>query len=199
MFSISASTRYCLVMMKRIIGTPYAFPAPLGMGAARVAIGGNREQGPSETEFVAVGVNEVEEALTPFGIAGHGSWLVSRSERAFIKCVNIGNVKDYPPPPGTRMPFSANSLAQLELIPGPPPTMRATSRSEGRVSSDSGWVIFYVPVSLRSARTAKLRSRIPASTTPAGENRSTMSCARGAFGSRSLSLRIPRLCPTRSQ
>jgi hypothetical protein len=30
---------------------------------------GNRKQRLSETEFVAVGVNLVEEALTPFGIA----------------------------------------------------------------------------------------------------------------------------------
>jgi hypothetical protein len=42
----------------------------------------------------------VEEALTPFGIAGHSSRLVSRCERAFVKCVNIGNVEDYPTPPG---------------------------------------------------------------------------------------------------
>src|SRR5258708_10087432 len=61
---------------------------------------GNRGQRPGETEFVAVGVIEVEEALTPFGIAGHGSWQVSRCERTVVKCVNIGNVEDYPPPPG---------------------------------------------------------------------------------------------------
>ena len=29
-----------------------------------------------------------------------------------------------------RMPLFANSLAQLELIPGPPPTMSATSWME---------------------------------------------------------------------
>jgi len=43
----------------------------------------------------------VEEALTPFGILGHGGWLVSRRECTVVKCVNIGNVEDYPPPPGT--------------------------------------------------------------------------------------------------
>jgi hypothetical protein len=48
---------------------------------------GNREQRPSETEFVAIGVNYVEEALTPFGIVRHGSWLVSRCERMVVKCV----------------------------------------------------------------------------------------------------------------
>jgi hypothetical protein len=58
-------------------------------------LNGNLGQRPSETEFVAVRVNEVEEALTPLGVAGHGSWLVSRSERTVVKCVNIGNVKDY--------------------------------------------------------------------------------------------------------
>jgi hypothetical protein len=42
----------------------------------------------------------VEEALTPFGIVGHGNWLVSRCKCAVVKCVNIGNVEDYPPPPG---------------------------------------------------------------------------------------------------
>src|SRR5260370_26109668 len=36
---------------------------------------GNRKQRPSETEFVAVGVNEVEKALTPLGVAGRASWL----------------------------------------------------------------------------------------------------------------------------
>jgi hypothetical protein len=29
------------------------------------------------------------------------------------------------------MPFFANSLAQLELMPGPPPTISATSSLEG--------------------------------------------------------------------
>ena len=53
------------------------------------------QQRPSETEFVAVGVNEVEVALSPFGIAGHGSWLVSCCERTAVKCINIGDVEDY--------------------------------------------------------------------------------------------------------
>ena len=69
-------------------------------GRFELVLDGNREQRPSETEFVAVGVNEVEEALTPFGIVGHGSWLVSRRERTVVKSANIGNVEDYPPPPG---------------------------------------------------------------------------------------------------
>src|SRR6266851_8119229 len=63
-------------------------------------LAGNRGQRPGETEFVAVGVIEVEEALAPFGVAGRGSWLVSRCECTVVKCVNIGNVEDYPPPPG---------------------------------------------------------------------------------------------------
>jgi hypothetical protein len=37
----------------------------------------------------------MEEALTPFGIVVHGSWLVSRCKRTVVKCVNIGNVEDY--------------------------------------------------------------------------------------------------------
>src|ERR1700680_3023716 len=93
----------CMIasQVQRIIGAPYALPAPLGMACRLdLLLDGNREQRPNETEFVAVGVNWVEEALTPFGIVGHGSWLVSRCERTVVKCVNIGNVEDYPPPPG---------------------------------------------------------------------------------------------------
>src|SRR5258705_8575307 len=93
----------CMIasQVPRIIGAPYALPAPLGMaGRFELLLEGNREQRPSETEFVAIGVNQVEEALTPFSIAGHGSRLVARCERAVVKCVNIGNVEDYPPPPG---------------------------------------------------------------------------------------------------
>src|SRR5450759_2476683 len=87
--------------VQRIIGAPYSLPAPLGMaGRSELLLDGNREQKPSETEFVAVGINYVEEALTPFGVAGRSSWLVSRCERTVVKCVNIRNVEDYPPPPG---------------------------------------------------------------------------------------------------
>ncbi len=53
---------------------------------------------------MTVGVNKVEEALTPFGVAGRGSWLAPRCERTVVKCVNIGNVEDYPPPPGPAPP-----------------------------------------------------------------------------------------------
>ena len=42
----------------------------------------------------------------------------------------------------TRMPLSANSRAQLALMPGPPPTMRATSCTEGWGSLLSSWVMF---------------------------------------------------------
>ena len=61
---------------------------------------GNRNQRSSETEFVPVGVNQVEEALTPFGITRFCCWLVSCCQRTVVKCVNIGNVENYPPPPG---------------------------------------------------------------------------------------------------
>src|ERR1700682_380904 len=50
----------CMIasQVQRIIGAPYAFPAPLGMGRPlELLLDGNREQRPSETEFVAVGVN----------------------------------------------------------------------------------------------------------------------------------------------
>jgi hypothetical protein len=58
---------------------------------------GNREQRSSETEFVTVGVNQVEEALTPLGIAARSSWLAPRCERTFVRCINVGHVEDYPP------------------------------------------------------------------------------------------------------
>src|ERR1700730_14510874 len=50
----------CMIasQVQRIIGAPYALPAPLGMpGRFELLLDGNREQRPSETEFVAVGVN----------------------------------------------------------------------------------------------------------------------------------------------
>src|SRR5438477_12983266 len=71
-------------------GSTIRSPSALWNGRLRRAAIG--EQRSSEAEFVAVGVNEVEEALTPFGIAGHSSWLVSRCERSVVKCVNIGNI-----------------------------------------------------------------------------------------------------------
>src|SRR5580704_5189083 len=53
-----------------------------------------------ETKFVAVGVNQVEETLSPFGVAGRSSWLAPRRQRTFVKSINIGDVKDHAPPPG---------------------------------------------------------------------------------------------------
>src|ERR1700693_205800 len=48
--------------VQRIIGAPYALPAPLGMaGRFDLLLDGNREQRLSEAEFVAVGGLEVEE------------------------------------------------------------------------------------------------------------------------------------------
>src|SRR5215212_6882331 len=58
-----------------------------------------RQQTPCETKFVAIGVNEVEEALTPFGIAGRVHWLQSRCAGSVVKDVNISNVEDCPAPP----------------------------------------------------------------------------------------------------
>src|SRR6266702_7548603 len=50
----------CMIasQVQRIIGAPYALPAPPGMaGCFELLLDGTREQRPSETEFVAVGVN----------------------------------------------------------------------------------------------------------------------------------------------
>src|SRR5437870_6712113 len=50
----------CMIasQVQRIIGAPYALPTPLGMtGRFELLLAGSREQRPSETEFVAIGVN----------------------------------------------------------------------------------------------------------------------------------------------
>jgi hypothetical protein len=66
-------------------------------------------QKPSETEFVAVGVNEVDEALTPFGVAGRSSWLAPRCERTVVKFINIGDVEDYAPPSASPLALFGSS------------------------------------------------------------------------------------------
>jgi hypothetical protein len=43
---------------------------------------------------VAVGIDYVDELLTPFGITRHRVWLVSCCEREVVNHVNIGNVED---------------------------------------------------------------------------------------------------------
>ena len=64
---------------------------------------GKSHRGPQracETKFVTVGVNQVEETLSPFGVTGRCSWLAPRRECTFVKSINIGDVKDHAPPPG---------------------------------------------------------------------------------------------------
>src|SRR3982074_1111049 len=91
----------CMIasQVQRIIGASYALPAPPGM-ASRFDLLLDGNQRSSETEFVAVGVNQMKEALTPFGITRFRRRLVSRYERTVVKCINIGDVEDYAPPPG---------------------------------------------------------------------------------------------------
>src|SRR5258708_12543625 len=92
----------CMIasQVQRIIQAPYALPAPLGMaGRFELLLDGNREQRPSETEFVAVGVNEEEEALTPFSILGRRRWLVSRCARTLVKVRPHAQRNRFPPPP----------------------------------------------------------------------------------------------------
>src|SRR5437868_2999293 len=57
-------------------------------------------QRPGETELVAVGIDQVEEALAPFGVAGRRRWPAARGERAVVKFIDIGDVEDDAPPPG---------------------------------------------------------------------------------------------------
>src|SRR6266699_1595929 len=76
----------CMIasQVQRIIQAPYALPAPLGMaGRFELLLDGNREQRPSETEFVAVGVIEVEEALTHSASRGAvAGWYPAASARS---------------------------------------------------------------------------------------------------------------------
>ena len=62
----------------------------------------------------------------------------------------------------TPMPFSAKSLAQLALIPGPPPTIRATSCAEGLVLGFSDRAMFHTRMCVAretsAARPAKARA-----------------------------------------
>src|SRR5882762_4465597 len=127
----------CIIasQVQRIIGAPYALPAPLGMaGRFEMLLDGNREQRPSETEFVAVGVNQVKEALTPFGIAGHGSWLVSlcRSRplqrQSRRRRFNRGRPRVDPLAERGRARGGSQSGQGLELEPGAAPTMTDAMR-----------------------------------------------------------------------
>jgi len=68
----------------------------------------------------------------------------------------------------TPMPFSAKSLAQLALIPGPPPTIRATSCAEGLVLGFSDRAMFHTRMCVaretsegRLQRGLRLQSQIP--------------------------------------
>jgi hypothetical protein len=62
----------------------------------------------------------------------------------------------------TPIPLFANSLAQLELIPGPPPTMSATSRMEDCGPWLSDWVMCGAPMSFRkSARMPSVANATP--------------------------------------
>src|SRR3954453_16450078 len=75
--------------------------SPIHFGTSHCWCGIRRGlQKPSETEFVAVRVNYVEEALTPFGVAGRSSWLASRCERTVVKFINTGDIENYASPPG---------------------------------------------------------------------------------------------------
>src|SRR6266850_1096160 len=59
-----------------------------------------RSQRPSEAELVAVGIGQVEEPLTPFGIARRGVRVATGRYQAGIQPVDVGNVEDQAPPPG---------------------------------------------------------------------------------------------------
>ena len=86
----------------------------------------------------------MEETLTPFGVAGHSRRLVTRRERAFVKCVNIGDVEDNPTLPG---PASFGRLVdEVEVAhtcskasERRPFAAMQDIKSQGSVESDSSW------------------------------------------------------------
>src|SRR5215470_1826627 len=57
-------------------------------------------QGSREAELVAIEIGEVEIALPPLGIAGRGRGLQPRRKRLVVKCIDIGDIENYPSPPG---------------------------------------------------------------------------------------------------
>ena len=71
-----------------IIGT--TVPAPCLRSSA---------QWPSEAEFVAVGIGQVEEPLAPFGIARRSIGVKAGRDYSCVQAVDIGVVEDHTPPP----------------------------------------------------------------------------------------------------
>ena len=69
---------------------------------------------------MAVGVNQVEETLSPFRVAGRGSWLAPRRERTFVKTASCLRMR----PVLMRTPFAFwGAVAGLaEILPRPPLT-----------------------------------------------------------------------------
>ena len=70
----------------------------------------------------------------------------------------------------TRMPFSANSFAQLELMPGPPPTMRATSWATAGGTLLSVWLMSSSPCVFLSVASASFRGRRACRISPLGNS-----------------------------
>jgi hypothetical protein len=94
----------------------------LGLAARHeLLLHGSREQRPRETELVSVGINQMEEALTPLSIPRLANRLVSRCAHAVVKTVNIGNIEDCSPPPG---PAPLSRLGNDVKITRPGPKAR---------------------------------------------------------------------------
>jgi hypothetical protein len=52
-----------------------------------------------ETKLVTVWIDQVEEALSPFGITGCGGWVASGRERTRVKRIDVSDIEDHTPPP----------------------------------------------------------------------------------------------------
>src|SRR5207237_8530852 len=75
-------------------------------------------QRPRETELVAIGVDEMKVALSPFGISGHSRGLAPSRQRTVIKCINVGHVEDDASPAGPALFIGPGN--QVEIAhPGP--------------------------------------------------------------------------------
>ena len=66
---------------------------PTGLASGRLA------QRPCEAELMAVGISQMEIALTPFGVAGCGGGPVAGSQRTLMTSIDVIDVEDDAAPP----------------------------------------------------------------------------------------------------
>src|SRR4051812_16981945 len=68
---------------------------------------------PRETEFVTIGIGQVEVALTPFGIARSRRWREPCCTRTRIEAIHIGHIEDHASPPGPLSLYRLSDQVQI--------------------------------------------------------------------------------------